>query len=52
MIPVYNIEFIENNENSNIQLTISDQLFLEVLLTEIRGKTVSYSAIKKKQRSI
>ena len=21
MIPVYNIEFIENNENSNIQLT-------------------------------
>ena len=24
MIPVYNIKFIENNENNNIQLTILD----------------------------
>ena len=29
---------------------ISDQLFLEILLIEIRGQTVSYSAYKKKQK--
>ena len=52
VIPVYNIEFIENNENNDVQLTISDQLFLEVILTEIRGKTVYSSAYKNKQRSI
>ena len=52
MIPVYNIEIIKNNESNNIQLTISDQFVLEVSLTEIRGKNISYSAYKKKQRSI
>ena len=29
MIPVYNIEYISNNENFPIQMKISDQLFLE-----------------------
>ena len=47
VIPIYNIEFIENNENNDIQLTISDELFLEVILTEIRGKTVYCFAYKK-----
>ena len=48
MIPVYNLEYILSNEN-DLQLTISDQLFLETLLMEIRGKTISYSSYKKKQ---
>lgn len=51
MLPVYNIDYISENENG-IQLTISDQLFLEVLLMEIRGKTISYSSYKKKQKTL
>ena len=35
--------------NADINFTISDQLFLEVLLMEIRGKTISYASYKKKQ---
>ena len=51
MLPVYNREFVEdNNNNDTIQFTISHQLFLEMLLMEIRGKTISYSAYKKKER--
>ena len=52
MIPVYNIEYIRNNENFPIQMKISDQLFLESLLITIRGKTISYSAFKKKQNNL
>ena len=49
-IPVYNLD----DENFNLipieelQFTISDQLFFETLLMEIRGKTISYSSYKKK----
>lgn len=49
MIPIYNIDFLQNNDSNDMQFTISDQLFLETLLIEIRGKTISYSAYKKKQ---
>ena len=35
---------------SDLQLTINDQLFLETLLMEIRGKTVSYCSYKKKSQ--
>ena len=31
-------------------LTINSQLFLETLLMEIRGKTISYSSYKRKER--
>ena len=49
MIPVYNLEYILSNEN-DLQLTISYQLFLETLLMEIHGKTISYSSYKKKKK--
>ena len=50
MLPVYSKEFIEDsNNNDMIQFTISHQLFLETLLMEIRGKTISHSAYKKKK---
>ena len=48
-IPIYNIENIENIHNSTIQFVINDQLFLETLLMEIRGKTISFSSYKAKQ---
>ena len=51
MIPVYNFENIKGNENDDsLHFTISDQLFLDVLMMEIRGKTISYSAFKQKQK--
>ena len=51
IIPIYNLEFIKNNVNNDfLEFTISDQLFLEMILMEIRGKTISYSAYKKKQK--
>ena len=32
-----------------IHFTINDQLFLETLLIEIRGKTISYASYRKKK---
>ena len=48
MVPIYNIDNISNISNSELQLVINDQLFLETLLMKIRGKTISYSSSKKK----
>ena len=39
----------QQTENEDIKFTITDQLFLDVLLMEIRGKTISYSSFKKKK---
>lgn len=46
--PVYNLENIETIDD-NIQFIISDQSFLDTLLMEIRGKSISYSTYKKKK---
>ena len=48
---VYNMDAIDNIPLSEINFIINDQLFLEVLLMEIRGKTISYSSYLKKQSS-
>ena len=48
MLPVYNLDNIENIPNEEIQFQISDQLFFEMLLLKIRGKTISYASHKKK----
>ena len=48
---VYAPDFLMNmspEEQQNILLTINPQLFLEALLLEIRGKTISYCAWRKK----
>jgi exonuclease III len=47
--PVYNMENLHDIDNENLQLTICDKLFLDTLLMEIRGKTISYSSYKKKK---
>ena len=49
-LPVYNINNIQNISNNELIFVINDQLFLETLLMEIRGKTISYSSYKKKKR--
>ena len=42
-VPIYNHESINDIPNQDLQFTISDQLFLEVLLMELRGQ--SYNII-------
>ena len=48
-LPVYNFDFLENNDN--IQMTIDNDLFLEVLLLKIRGETVKFASKLKRQTS-
>ena len=47
-VPFYNIDDIDNVSNEDIQFCINDQLVLDTILMEIRGKTISYSSFKKK----
>ena len=46
MLPIYDLEFVSTTESNNIQFMISEQLFLEMLLMEIRGKTIAYRSYK------
>ena len=48
MAPVYNLEQLDNIPDTELQLTISDQLFLDVLLMEVRNTAIGYSVRKKK----
>ena len=50
-VPIYNLDEIENIPDFDIQFTINDQLFLDVLLMELRGKAISYSSYKHKERN-
>ena len=49
-VPIYNLDNIDNIPIDKLQLTITDQLFLDVLLMEIRGKAISYASYKKKEK--
>ena len=44
MAPVYNLDNIDQIDNSNFQLVISDSIFLEMLLLNIRGNTIKFSS--------
>ena len=50
-LPVYNIDNLENIPDAELQFTINDQLFLNTLLMELRGKSISFSSVKTKQRN-
>ena len=39
----------DNISQTDIKFSINDQLFMEVLLVEIRGKTISYASFKTKE---
>ena len=49
ILPVYNSENLHNVPEPELQFSINDQLFLDILLMEIRGQTISYSSYNKKQ---
>ena len=47
----YNKDKIKDIENEHFETTINPQLFLEMLLLEIRGKSIAFSAaVRKKER--
>ena len=48
-LPIYNLENLDLIPLEEIIFTISDQLFFETLLMEIRGKTIAYSSFKKRK---
>lgn len=49
-LPVYNIDEIERIPDTELQFTINDQMFLDVLLMELRGQSISYASFKTKQK--
>lgn len=51
-LPVYNLDNIDKIPDNELQLVINDQLFLETLMMEIRGKSISYATYKKKSKDI
>ena len=44
IVPIYNLDNLSNISNTDIFFTINDQLLLETLLMNIRGKSISYSS--------
>ena len=51
-LPVYNHEAIDEIPDEELQFVINDQLFLETVMMEIRGKSISYASYKKKSKNI
>jgi hypothetical protein len=45
---IYDRDKIQEIDDNELQLTINVQLFLEMLLLEIRGKTISFASYVKK----
>ena len=49
----YDFNNIDNIQNEHLHFTINPQLFFEILLLEIRSRTISFSAaLKKKENSL
>ena len=49
-VPLYNLEKLDKIPTNQIQLTIEDDVFLETLILRIRGETLKYSSLKRKQK--
>ena len=49
-LPVYNLDYLKHT-NNNIQFTIDNDTFLEVLFLQIRGETIKYSSKLKCEQS-
>ena len=51
-MPVYNFDDINSIPAKDIQFTINNHLFLDVLLMEFRGTAISWSSHKNKLKNI
>ena len=49
-VPVYNLDNI-NEISERIDLTITEDLFLETLVLRMRGETIKYSSYKKERKT-
>ena len=50
-VPVYNLDNINEILEEHIDLTISEDLFLEMLVLRMRGETIKFSSYKKKEEN-
>ena len=50
-VPIYLPEGVKNIKNEDLQLTISDSMFLEMLLLKIRGNTIQFASKLKKSKN-
>ena len=48
-LPIYSVEYIRNN--SDTEMRIDHDLFLEAILLQIRGKTIKFAAAQKKKQT-
>ena len=48
-LQVYNLANLQKIENNDIQFTITDGHFLEMLLLQIRGETIKFASCCKKR---
>ena len=48
-IPIYNNDFIQSDNGNLLEITISDTLFLETLLCQLRGQIIKFSKNLKKE---
>ena len=51
-VPVYNMQSINTIPENELQITISENLFLEMLFLRIRGETVRYSSSTKNKLEV
>ena len=51
-VPIYNYENLSHIPDSDIQFTINDSDFLEVLLLKIRGETIKFATKQKNKRRV
>ena len=49
-IPLYNLDFLKNNF-TNVEMTIDQDLFLEILLLRIRGETIKFATTPPQKKS-
>ena len=49
-VPIYSYEYLNCASLGNLHLTIADDLFLETLLLRLRGETIKYASVRKKNR--
>ena len=50
-LPIYSKDYVTTISDHEIQITINDQVFLETLLMELRGKKISFSSFTKKRNN-
>ena len=51
-IPVYNLQNFYNLDDTELQFTVSNNTFLEMLFLRIRGETIKYASAKKHRENV